>query len=105
VKVRFTLVPILRLVLVAEVRDQVFEGEYDAWLDLECEVEIERAAARLLGMHVDLPRLAHGVGLDEVALVVDVEAVVRGMVLQVGDEARKIDGCHRSTACQPGAAP
>ncbi len=45
-------------------------------------------------MEVDLPRLAQGVGLDEVPLVVDVESVVDGMVLQIGDEDWNIDGSH-----------
>jgi hypothetical protein len=49
-------------------------------------VQVERAAAGLLGVEVDLPRLAQRVGLDEVALVVHVEAVVDGVVLEVGDE-------------------
>ena len=57
-------------------------------------MQIERAAAGLLGMQVDLPRLAQRVGLDEVALVVHVEPVIDGVVLEVGDEAGDIDDGH-----------
>ncbi len=57
-------------------------------------MEVERSAARLLGMEVDLPRLAQRVGLDEVALVVDVETVVDGVILEVGDEAGHVDDGH-----------
>ena len=53
-----------------------------------------RAAAGLLGVEVDLPRLAQRVGLDEVALVVHVEAVVDGVLLEVGDEAGDVDDGH-----------
>ena len=58
------------------------------------EVEVERPAARLLRVEVDLPRLAQGVGLDEVPLVVHVEPVVDGVVLEVGDEAGHVDDGH-----------
>ena len=57
-------------------------------------MQVERAAARLLGVQVDLPGLAQRVGLDEVALVVHVEAVVDGVVLEVGDEPGDVDGGH-----------
>ncbi len=36
----------------------VLECEHDAWIDLQREVQVERAAASLLGMDVDLERLA-----------------------------------------------
>ena len=62
-------------------------------------MQVERAAAGLLGVQVDLPRLAQGVGLDEVALVVHVEAVVDGVVLEVGDEPGDVDGGHDRPAC------
>ena len=63
-------------------------------IDLEREVEVDRAVAGLLGMQVDLPQLAQRVGLDEMALVVDVEAVVDGVALQLGDESGDIDDGH-----------
>jgi hypothetical protein len=57
-------------------------------------VEVDRSAAALLRVQVDLPHLAQGVGLDEMTLVVDVEAVVDGMVLELGHEAGDVDGGH-----------
>ena len=76
----------------------VLEGEEDAGVDVEGQVQVERAAAALLGMQVDLPDLAQGVRLDEVPLVVHMEPVVDRVVLQVGDVAGDIDGCHRRGA-------
>ena len=46
-------------------------------------------------------RLEPGASLDEVALVVDVEPVVDGVVLEVGDEPRDVDDGHPS---QPATA-
>lgn len=86
--------PVFGIVTVVERQDLVLERQRRTRVDFETEVELERASARLLGVEVDLPRLTHGVGLDEVALVVDVEAVVSGMVLQVGDEACDIEDGH-----------
>jgi hypothetical protein len=57
-------------------------------------VQVERPAAPLLGVQVDLPDLAQGVGLDEVPLVVDVEPVVNGVILQVCDVPGDINGSH-----------
>ena len=57
-------------------------------------MQVEGAAARLLGVEVDLPGLAQRVGLDEVPLVVHVEPVIDGVVLEVGDEAGHIDDSH-----------
>ena len=57
-------------------------------------MKVERSVARLLGMEVDLPRLAQRVGLDEVAFVVHVEPVIGGVVLQIGDEAGDVDHGH-----------
>ncbi len=62
-------------------------------------------------MEVDLPGLPVGVGLDEVPLVVDVEAVFGHMVLEVGDKTLKVDHCHRRkpamirAGCLPAASP
>ena len=64
---------------VVELDDLVLEAEQGAGVDLERQVQVDRAAARLLGVQVDLPELTQRVGLDEVALVVDVEAVVDGV--------------------------
>ena len=74
-----------------------------ARLDLEREVEVERAIAPLLGMQVDLPRLAQRVRLDEVALVVHVEAMVDRVILEIGDEAGDVDDRHVSRLVVPSA--
>jgi hypothetical protein len=47
-------------------------------------------------VQVDLPQLAQRVRLDEVPLVVHMETVVDGVVLQLGDETGDIDDCHAS---------
>ncbi|CAB4609685.1 unannotated protein [freshwater metagenome] len=57
-------------------------------------MKIEGAAAGVLGVQVDLPCLTHGVGLDEMALVVHMEGVIDGVILQIGYETRYIDDCH-----------
>ena len=46
-------------------------------------------------MQINFPRLPIGVGLDEVALIVDVEAVLSYVVFQIRDETLKIDHCHQ----------
>ena len=75
---------------------RVLEAEQHARIDLEREVEVDRALATLLGMEVDLPGLAQRVALDEVTLVVHVEAVLDRVILQVGDEAGDVDDRHVS---------
>src|SRR5690606_1105864 len=62
----------------------------------EGQVQVERAAAGLLRVQVDLPGLAQGVGLDEVPLVVHVEAVVDRVILELGHEPGDVDGGHVS---------
>ena len=93
-----------RLLLLGEQHDGVLEGEQDAGVDVEGEVQVERAAAPLLGVQVDLPDLAQGVGLDEVPLVVHVKSVVDRVVLQVGDVAGDVNGCHNPGSL-PGGGP
>ena len=99
------LVALLGFVALGQFQHLILEGEHGARVDLDRQVELDGTAARLLGVQVHLPRLAHGVGLDEVPLVVDVEAVVRGVVLEVRHEPGDVDDCHRPPDCQPGAAP
>ncbi len=82
------------LLFVGELHDHVLEGEEHPRVDLEREVQVERSPATLFRMEVDLPDLAEGVRLDEVTLVVDVEPVVDGVVLEIGDVAGDIDGSH-----------
>jgi hypothetical protein len=84
------------LLLFGEEHNRIFEGEEDAGVDVEREVEIQWAAAPLLGVEVDLPHLAQGVCFDEMAFVVDVEAVIDGVIFQVGHVAGDVDGCHRA---------
>ena len=91
--------------VVLQIEDEILEREQDPGVDLERQVEVERSAARVLGVEVDLPRLAEGVGLDEVAFVVDVEAVVDGVVLEVGDEAGHIDDRHGVSSGSGASAP
>ena len=83
-----------RLLVLGQRHDQVLERQQRAGVDLERQVQVERPAARLLGVQVDLPGLPQRVGLDEVALVVHVEPVVDGVVLEVGDEPGDVDGGH-----------
>jgi myo-inositol-1(or 4)-monophosphatase len=94
-----------RVVAVVERDDDVFERQEHAWIDLEGEVEIERTVATVFRMQVDLPRLTERVGLDEMALVVDVEGVVDGMLLELGYIAGDIDRCHRRRGYRAGPPP
>ncbi len=57
-------------------------------------MQVEWATAGGLGVQVHLEGLAHRVGLDEVALIVDVEAVLGCVILQIGDESGDVDYCH-----------
>ena len=57
-------------------------------------MEIDRTAARLLGVQVDLPELPQRVGLDEVPLVVNMESVIDRLRLDVGDEAGDVNDGH-----------
>jgi hypothetical protein len=84
------------LLLFGEEHNRIFEGEEDAGVDVEREVEVQRPAAPFLGVEVDLPDLAQGVCFDEMAFVVDVETVIDGVILQVGHVAGDVDGCHRA---------
>jgi hypothetical protein len=57
-------------------------------------VEVERSTTPFLGVEVDLPDLPQRVRLHEVTLIVHVEPVVDGMVLELGHVAGHIDRCH-----------
>jgi hypothetical protein len=72
----------------------VLERQQGSRVDLESEVKIERTAAAVFGVELHLPDLAKRVGLDEVPLVVHVESMVDGMVLQVGHVSGHVDDCH-----------
>ena len=60
-------------------------------------MEVDRATASLLWVEVDLPELPQRVRLDEVALVMDVEAVVNGVVFELCDVPGDIDDGHVTT--------
>jgi len=64
---------------------------HDPRVEIYRQMEVERPAARLLGVEVYLPRLTHRVGFDEVPFVVDVKLMVNGVVFDVGHEAWNID--------------
>ncbi len=79
---------------VVHLHDLVLEPEQRPRVDVERQVQVDRAGARLFGVQVDLPQLTQRVGLDEVPFVVDVEPVVDRLALQVGDESGYVDHCH-----------
>ena len=75
--------------------DLVFERDEGAGIDFDGDVHVERSVAGAVGVEIDLPGLPVGVRLDEVTLVVDVEAVFGDMVLEIGDESLQVDDGHR----------
>jgi hypothetical protein len=83
-----------RFTVLREVDHEVLEGQQHPGVDLQGQVQIQRPAAALLGVEVDLPGLAQRVGLDEVALVVHVEAVVDGVILDLGHVSGHVDDGH-----------
>ena len=87
-----------RVLVLGQAEHRVLEGQQGPRVDLEGQVEVERAAAAVLGVELHLPDLAQGVGLDEVALVVHVESVIDRVVLQIGHVSGHIDDCHRDTS-------
>src|SRR5438445_646573 len=64
-------------------------------IGVQREVQVDGPFAPLCGVQVDLPGLAQRVALDEVPLVVDMKAVLDGMVLEIGDEPGDVDDGHR----------
>lgn len=76
----------------------VLETKECSWIDFERKMEVDRTVTGLLGVEVHFPHLAQGIGLHEVAFVVDVEAVVHGMALQVGHESGHIDERHGTSS-------
>ena len=83
-----------RVLDVGPLDHRVLESEEHPGIDLEREIEVDRAFAALLGMQVDLPVLPQRVALDEVPLVVHVEAVLDRVILEVGHEPGDVDHCH-----------
>lgn len=58
----------------------VLEREHHPRVDLQGQMEIERTAARVLGMKIHFESLTHGIRLDEVSLVVHVKPVMGGVI-------------------------
>jgi fructose-1,6-bisphosphatase/inositol monophosphatase family enzyme len=81
--------------VLGQTEDGIFEREQGPWIDLQGQVQVERASAAILGVELHLPDLSQGIGLDEVALVVDMEPVVDRVVLEVGYISGHVDDCHR----------
>ena len=90
-----------RLLFLAHPHHGVFEREQHAGIDVEGQMQVERATAPFFGMEVDFPHLAQRVRLDEVSLIVNVEPVVDRVVLQVGHVAGHIDCCHGASLAVP----
>lgn len=89
-------------ILVLHVEDEILEGQEHPRIDLERQMEIERAAARVLGVEIDLPRLTKRVRLHEMPFIVDMEPVVDGVILEIGDETCDVDDRHGSILVLPG---
>ena len=73
--------------------DVLIEIEHHPGIDLEGDMQVEGLAAGVLRVEVDLEGLAHAVGLDEVALIVDVKAVLDGVLLDGCDVAGDVQSC------------
>ena len=84
-----------RLLVLGQPEHGVLEGQQGPRVDLEGQVQVERTTAAVLGVELDLPDLAERVGLDEMALIVHVEAMVDRVILEVGHVSGHIDDCHR----------
>jgi hypothetical protein len=84
-----------RVLVVGQAEDSVLEGEQGPGVYLQAQVEIERAATTVFGVQLYFPYLAEGVGLDEMTLIVNMEPMVDGMILEVGHISGHVDDCHR----------
>ena len=93
------------LLLFGEEHHGVLEGEEDAGIDVEGQVEVQRTAASFLGMQVDLPDLTKGVRLDEMPLVVYVKPVIDGVILQVRNVSGDVNGCHSGASLMASHGP
>jgi myo-inositol-1(or 4)-monophosphatase len=84
-----------RLLVLGQPEYRVFEREKRPRIDFEGQVEVEGATAPVFGVELHLPDLAERVGLDEMALVVHMEAMVNRVILEIGHVPGHIDDCHR----------
>ena len=85
---------VVGFVVVGKPHDRILETQQHPRINLEREVEVDRALATLLGVDIDFPRLSQRVALDEMALVVDMETVFDRVILEIGDEPGDVDDCH-----------
>ncbi len=92
-----------RIVDFLESNHLVLEAEHRTRVDIERQMEVDRAFASAFRVKIDFPELSERVGLDEVPLVVHVEAMVDRLTLHVGDETRYVDDCHRCGHYRPDA--
>ena len=87
-----------RIIALGDIEHLVLEPDHDARIDFERKVEVERSATGVFGVEIDLPRLTHRIGLDEVAFVVHMECMIDRVVLEIGDEAGNVDDGHEPQA-------
>jgi hypothetical protein len=83
-----------RIFDLVELHHFVFEPKHGSRVDIEREMEVDRARTGLFWVEVDFPELAKRVGLDEVSFVVDVKAMVNCLTLHIGNESCNVDDCH-----------
>jgi hypothetical protein len=87
-----------RLFIVGKPKHRILKGEQHPRVNVESKVQVDGSTATLFGVQVDLPNLAEGVRLNEVALVVHVKAMVNRVILQIGHVAGNVNGCHREAS-------
>jgi hypothetical protein len=87
-----------RILVLGERDNEIFERQQHARVYFQGKVEVERAPAPLFRMEVDLPGLAQGVRLDEVPLIMNVKAVVNGMIFKFGNVPCNIYDSHHGPA-------
>ena len=88
-----------------QVDHHVLEGQQHPGVHFQGQVQVERTVAAFLGMQVHFPGLAQGIGLHEVPLVVHVEPVVHGMVLELSYVSSDVDDRHPSNPTRPDPLP
>jgi hypothetical protein len=60
-------------------------------------MEVYGACACLLGMQINFPQLAKGIGLNEVSLIMNVKSMIYRMALEVTHKAGYVNNCHART--------
>lgn len=95
---QWEVVLVRRLFVIGQLQDHVLEAEENSRVHIERKVKVDRPSTPFFRMQIDLPHLTERIGFDEVPFVVDVEAVIDRVVLQVGDIPGDIDRCHGLSA-------